>query len=110
VKGRLVNTSFRRISLAATVVSLVLLAGCAASPTHDSTGQYIDDATITAKVKTELLTTSGVSGTGIGVETVRGGEVQLSGFARSAEEKRRAGEIATAVPGVTQVHNDIRIR
>lgn len=104
------KTSIQRISLAATVVSLVLLAGCAASPSHDSTGQYIDDTTITARVKTKLLTTSGVSGSEIGVETVRGGEVQLSGFAGSTEEKQRAGEIARSVQGVTQVHNDIRIR
>jgi hyperosmotically inducible periplasmic protein len=104
------KASIARSSLVATVVSLVLLAGCAASASHDSTGQYIDDATITAKVKTQLLTTNGVSGSEIGVETVRGGEVQLSGFARSAQEKSRAGEIARSVPGVTQVHNDIRIR
>jgi hyperosmotically inducible periplasmic protein len=104
------KASIARSSLVATVVSLVLLAGCAASASHDSTGQYIDDATITAKVKTRLLTTNGVSGSEIGVETVRGGEVQLSGFAASAQEKQRAGEIASSVPGVTQVHNDIRIR
>jgi osmotically-inducible protein OsmY len=110
VKGKLMKASIRRISSAATVVSLALLAGCAASPAHDSTGQYVDDATITAKVKTQLLTTSGVSGSQIGVETVRGGEVQLSGFAGSAGEKQRAGEIARSVPGVTQVLNDIRIR
>jgi osmotically-inducible protein OsmY len=99
-----------RSPLFATVLTLALAAGCAASPAHDSTGQYIDDATITTKVKTELLTTKGVSGTEISVETVRGGEVQLSGFAKNAEEKQRAGEIASAVAGVTQVHNDIRVR
>jgi hyperosmotically inducible periplasmic protein len=104
------KTLIARRSLFATALSLALLAGCAASPSNDSTGQYIDDATITAKVKTQLLTTSGVSGSQIGVETVRGGEVQLSGFAASAQEKQRAGEIASSVPGVTQVHNDIRIR
>jgi hyperosmotically inducible periplasmic protein len=95
--------------LYAAVLALALLAGCAESQTHESTGQYVDDATITAKVKTQLLTTKDVSATDISVQTVAG-VVDLSGFARSEQERRRAGEIAAAVPGVSQVHNDIRIR
>jgi hyperosmotically inducible periplasmic protein len=97
-------------SLFAIALLLALLAGCAASPANDSTGQYVDDATITTKVKTKLLTTSGVPKTGISVETVRGGEVQLSGFVSTDQEKQRAAEIARSVDGVRQVHNDIRIR
>jgi osmotically-inducible protein OsmY len=93
----------------ATILSLALLAGCAESQTHESTGQYVDDATITAKVKTQLFTTKDVSATNISVQTV-GGVVELSGFASSEQERRRASEIAAAVPGVAQVHNDIRIR
>jgi hyperosmotically inducible protein len=95
--------------LYAAVLALALLAGCAESQTHESTGQYVDDATITAKVKTQLLTTKDVSATDISVQTVAG-VVDLSGFARSEQERRRAGEIAAGVPGVSQVHNDIRIR
>jgi osmotically-inducible protein OsmY len=96
-------------SLVATVLSLALVAGCAASPTHESTGQYVDDAAITAKVKTQLFTAKDVSASDISVQTV-GGAVQLSGFARTDQERQRAAEIAGSVPGVTQVHNDIRIR
>jgi osmotically-inducible protein OsmY len=95
--------------LFAPVLALALLAGCAQSQTHESTGQYFDDATITAKVKTQLLTTKGVSATDISVQTVAG-VVDLSGFARSEQERQRAGEVAAAVQGVSQVHNDIRIR
>ena len=38
------------------------------------------------------------------------GTVQLSGFAASAIERQRAGEIARAVPGVRSVRNDIVVR
>jgi osmotically-inducible protein OsmY len=103
------KTSIARTSLIGTVLSVALFAGCAASATHESTGQYLDDTTITSKVKTELLTSKGVSGTDISVVTTNG-QVQLSGFAKSTEEKQRAAEIASAVSGVRQVQNDIRIR
>jgi hypothetical protein len=34
---------------------LAMIAGCASTGTQESTGQYVDDSTITAKVKTEIL-------------------------------------------------------
>jgi osmotically-inducible protein OsmY len=44
--------------------------------------------------------------------TVAGGEgiVVLTGVARTAAVKRRAGEIAAAVPGATEVMNSIVVR
>jgi hypothetical protein len=41
----------------AAFIGLVCLdvAGCVATATRDSTGQYVDDATVTAKVKTALF-------------------------------------------------------
>jgi hyperosmotically inducible periplasmic protein len=79
-----------------TVLSLALLAGCAASPAHESTGQYLDDTAITTKVKTDLLSSKGVSGTDIRVETTNG-EVQLTGFAGGEQEKQRAAESAKKI-------------
>jgi hyperosmotically inducible protein len=90
-------------------LSAALLVACAASPAHESTGQYLDDTAITTKVKTELLTAKDVSASDISVETVNG-EVELRGFAKSELEKQRAGEIASAVSGVRGVHNDIGVR
>ncbi len=37
------------------VIAILVLAGCAATPTQESTGEYLDDTTITTKVKTALL-------------------------------------------------------
>jgi hyperosmotically inducible protein len=98
-----------RSALIASALCGALLAGCAASPAHESTGQYLDDATITTKVKSELLAKEGLSASNISVETQKG-EVQLGGFASTQQEKQRAAEIARSVTGVKQIHNDILVR
>lgn len=92
----------------ATIVSLTA-AGCAATRTKESTGQYIDDTTLTTKVKAELLKDPQVSGLSINVETFKG-TVQLSGFANNMAERRRAVELARAVKGVESVKDDIVIK
>jgi osmotically-inducible protein OsmY len=95
-------------SLAATLAA-VSVVGCAGSRTRESTGEYIDDTTITSKVKTALLKDTYVSGLDIQVETYKG-VVQLSGFADTDSEIRRAGDIARNVSGVRSVKNDIRVK
>jgi len=92
-------------ALAATMA----LAACAGSPTQESTGEYVDDVALTAKVKTELLKSPDTSGTAITIETFKG-TVQLSGFVDSAAEKARAQEIAAAVAGVQAVDNKITVK
>jgi len=62
------------------------------------------DAWITTKVKLALLTSGGVSGTDIKVDTVIG-RVTLYGKAYSDEEKAKAETIALQVEGVTGVRN-----
>jgi len=96
----------RRLFLLAT---LGILAGCAATPSRESTGEYIDDTAITAKVKSALLADEEVSGTAVNVETFKG-VVQLSGFVKSAAEKERAARIAASVKGVKAVRNDLIVR
>lgn len=78
-------------------------------PTRESTGEYVDDAAITAKIKAAFVKDSEVRALDVKVETVRG-VVQLSGTARSNSEIERAGQIARNVPGVTAVRNDLRLR
>ena len=54
--------------LAVALAAAVPIAACtASSPTTDSTGEYIDDATITTKVKTALLDDSGLKSFDISV-------------------------------------------
>ncbi len=72
-------------------------------------GETIDDSTITARVKASFAKDKEVSAVAISVETLRG-EVQLSGFAKTAKEKAKAETIARETPGVKSVHNDILVR
>lgn len=75
----------------------------------DSASQYIDDATITAKVKEKLVAEPVTKAYQISVETLNG-TVQLSGFVESSEAKDKAGEIAGAVSGVKSVKNDLILK
>ncbi len=71
----------------------------------DESGDGIDDAWITSKVKTQLLADTDVKGTQITVET-KGNMVTLGGTADTAAARAKAIEIATATKGVTHVMAD----
>lgn len=90
-------------------MAIMLLTACAATPTQESLGEYVDDTTITAKVKSAIAGDKQVSALEVGVETFKG-VVQLSGFVSSAQEKAKAAELARAVKGVKAVDNDLRIK
>lgn len=96
------------LAIAATV-SLVQLAGCAVARDQQTVGSYIDDATITTRVKARMAEDKSVSATSISVETLNG-TVQLSGFAKSADERATAERLARSTPGVTAVRNDVLVR
>lgn len=83
--------------------------GCAVTRDQSTVGEYVDDATVTTRVKAKFAEDPAVSALAIGVETLKG-VVQLSGFAKSAAEKNRASEIARTTPGVTSVKNNIVVR
>ncbi len=57
----------------------------------------------------ERIARSGVNAMDVEVE-VENGEVTLSGYAESREDKRRLEDIAEEVFGVDEVHNHVRIR
>ena len=72
-------------------------------------GQFVDDSAITTQVKARFAESPAVSAMAIKVETLNG-TVQLSGFAKSADEKNSAESIARKVSNVKAVKNDIVIR
>jgi osmotically-inducible protein OsmY len=88
---------------------LVSLAACAPTSTREGTGEYIDDAAITTKVKAAFAGDPLVKATEVKVETFKG-TVQLSGFVQSRESSDRAAQIAREVKGVKSVKNDIVIK
>ena len=98
----------RLIKLIAPFILGAALIGCSATAQDRSTGQFIDDAALTAKVKASIAEEDKVSATSVNVNTYRG-TVQLSGFVDSEEARQRAENAARDVEGVRTVQNDLRI-
>lgn len=96
-------------SLSLSAAIMVALAGCAGNATERSTGQYVDDKTISTKVKTALINDEHVKARNIDVETYKG-VVALSGFVDSSSEVHRAVALAQKVEGVQSVKNDLHVR
>jgi osmotically-inducible protein OsmY len=102
-------------TLQATALTLALLGlgaglgGCAVTSGQSSAGQYVDDTTITSRVKTRFAKDEQVSASRIQIETLNG-TVQLAGFVPTQGEKDRAGAIAREVPDVKDVRNNIIVR
>ncbi len=90
-------------------LTLLALVGCAGSETTRSTGAYIDDKSISTKVKTQLAADSLTNAMQIQVETYNG-VVQLSGFVDNERTVERAEEIAQNVKGVKEVDNALKVR
>lgn len=80
--------------------------GCTTTPKRETAGQYVDDSVITTKVKAAIFDEMALKTFQINVTTFQG-VVQLSGFVDSAENARKAGEIARTVQGVKEVKNDL---
>ena len=74
-----------------------------------SVGQYVDDATITTRVKSRFASDNTVSATRIKVDTVKG-IVELSGSVASEAERDQAVSIARAVPDVKGVRNNLTVQ
>jgi hyperosmotically inducible periplasmic protein len=98
--------------LRSVLVALALttsLAACSAISGRETAGEYVDDSTITTKVKAAMFDDPSLKMMQIGVETMQD-VVQLSGFVDSAQTKARAGELARSVKGVREVKNDLVVR
>ncbi|MBI3347454.1 MAG: BON domain-containing protein [Burkholderiales bacterium] len=94
---------------AALVATLASTSGCAVTRNQETVGAYIDDTTLTTRVKSKFAADPTVSAMSIGVETLKG-TVRLSGFAKSSEERMMAEKLARETSGVVAVRNDIAVR
>ena len=99
----------RLLSFLVCIVLVVAFVGCASTPTKESTGQYVDDSTITTKVKAAIFNDPALKVFQINVETFKG-EVQLSGFVDSSQNAKRAAEVARGVGGVKSVKNSLVVK
>lgn len=91
------------------VVVFTSLMGCSSTSTQESTGEYLTDSALTARVKTAMFDEATLKSLEISVETFKG-RVQLSGFVSTQENINTAVRVAKSVPGVTSVKNDMRLK
>ncbi len=91
------------------IALLGALVGCASTSLTESTGEYFDDSMITTKVKSSLVGAKDVKSGHISVKTFKG-VVQLSGFVDSSAQVLKAGQLASHVPGVVKVENDLIVK
>jgi len=97
---------------ALSVLAALALAACAgkAPETSRTTGEFSNDAALTARVKSAIATDVGArTAAAINIETYRG-VVQLTGFADSPEQAAKAEAAAKKVEGVRSVKNDVRVK
>lgn len=97
------------LAMTVTALALVTVTGCAVTRGQETIGAYVDDSTITARIKARFVENQQVDAAAISVETLNG-TVMLSGFAKNATERTMAGDIARGVNGVKAVKNEIAVR
>ena len=78
------------------------------APTERTANEKIDDASITAQVKTSLSTHHSTSSVKTKVET-RDGKVTLTGIAKNAAEKTLVSKLVNDIQGVTEVNNQMTV-
>ena len=99
----------RKLASLAGIALMATALGCASTATSEGTGEYVDDAVITTKVKTAIFNEPTLKSAEINVETFKG-VVQLSGFVGSTADRGIAVTIAQGVAGVKSVKNDMRVK
>jgi hyperosmotically inducible periplasmic protein len=74
-----------------------------------STGEYVDDKSLTERVENALGNNPDYKFDQV-IVTAFKGTVQLSGFVNTADQKTQAGEITKQVPGVQDVVDNITVK
>jgi hyperosmotically inducible protein len=100
--------TLKPIILSIALALLLSVAGCT-SMTGQTTGQYVDDSTITASVKTKLVADKLANFTRVDVDTTNK-VVSLNGVVESPDQKARAEQLAMQVSGVSRVENHLQIQ
>ena len=90
------------------LAALLIVSGCTAM-TGQTAGENVDDATITASVKSKLVADKAANLTRIDVDTTNK-VVSLSGVVETPEQKARAQKLASEVSGVRDVKNNLQVQ
>ena len=100
------NTQLKLSSMV--LAALLVFSGCT-SMTGQTAGQYVDDSTITASVKTKLVGDKTANLTRSDVDTTNQ-VVTLNGIVESADQKAKAEQLARQVGGVKGVKNNLQVQ
>ena len=95
-------------SVAMLLVLVMALAACQ-SATGKSAGTNVDDAGITASVKSKLVADKAANLTRVDVDT-NNGTVYLNGTVESPEQKSRAEQLARQANGARSVVNNLQVQ
>jgi hyperosmotically inducible periplasmic protein len=90
------------------LAALLIVSGCTAM-TGRTAGENVDDATITASVKSKLVADKAANLTRIDVDTTNK-VVSLNGVVETPEQKARAQQLASEVSGVRDVKNNLQVQ
>jgi hyperosmotically inducible protein len=93
--------------VALTAVTL-LATGCNLMKGKETSGQYVDDATLATRAKAALVKDSTVSAADFNIDVYKG-NVTLTGVAKTPSEVNRAIDDIKGVPGVASVKNATRV-
>ncbi len=101
-----INGIFSLLMALSTGASLI---SCAVVSDRESLGEYVDDSSITTKVKTAILKDKLLAPFQIHVETMQN-VVQLSGFVDSKKSAAKAEQLVREIEGVQRVENNLLVR
>src|ERR1700722_17434579 len=101
--------SYRASKFLLLPVLFLSLGACSLFEGRETSGQYVDDSTITAKVKEAYVADPQVSSMQVNVETMQG-VVQLSGFVSSKSMEQHAVQLAQQVNGVKSVKDNLIVK
>ena len=99
------RTPFKLAALSAFVIAI----GASSIARAESASQYIDDSTVTTKVKTALISDSQLKAMHVSVKTNQG-IVQLSGTVDTPDQEAEAIKVANQVSGVKSVTDSLTVR
>jgi osmotically-inducible protein OsmY len=96
------------LKLVALTAVTLLATGCNLMKGKETTGQYVDDATVSTRAKAALVKDSTVSASDFNIDVYKG-NVTLTGVAKNAAEVNRAIDDIKRVNGVVSVKNATRL-
>ena len=103
--------TLRQIELLGGLLLILLLVfSCAPAPSRArASHEVLDDATLQAKVKTELIDDPRIDADAVNLE-VRRGVVTLAGWVGTENERKAVEDLAWSVSGVRDVDNRLQLR